>query len=86
MRVTHCNVKPNPRYALAMAASDVIVPQSPKFALSKQEWKLAVEAEIKALLDKCNLDVGSTTTRGQRHQNQVDLQSETKARWFDRTF
>lgn len=49
MRGAHGIVKPNPRYALAVAASDVVVPRSPKFALLKQEWKLAMETEIKAL-------------------------------------
>lgn len=39
-------VKPNPKYALTVSASDVFIPRSHKIALSKPEWKAAMEAEI----------------------------------------
>lgn len=34
MRASHGIVKPNPKYALTIASLDIIVPRSPKFALS----------------------------------------------------
>lgn len=34
---------------MTVATSDIFVPRSHKFALAKPEWKLAMEAEIKAL-------------------------------------
>lgn len=42
-------VKPNPKYALTVSASEVFVPRSHKTALSKLEWKSAMEAEILVL-------------------------------------
>jgi len=53
-RITHAShgiIKPNPKYALLAAASDIPVPRSSKTALAIPEWKLAMENEIKALHD-----------------------------------
>lgn len=41
--------KPNLKYALTVAASDILVPRSTKFALTILEWKHAMDNEIAAL-------------------------------------
>lgn len=41
--------KPNPKYALAVAAFDIMVPRSAKLELSIPEWKQAMDNKIEAL-------------------------------------
>lgn len=42
-------IKPNPKFA--MAATNVIIPRSPRIALNVPEWKSAMEKEFKVLRD-----------------------------------
>lgn len=42
-------VKSNPRNVLSVAACDIVVPKSLKFALMNPEWKPAMASEFKAL-------------------------------------
>lgn len=44
-------VKPNPRYAMAIAANEINVPKSAKFAITIPQWKEAISDEYKALMD-----------------------------------
>lgn len=65
-RAAHDIIKPNPKYALTIAASDVMVPRSPKYALSIPEWRLAMEKEIVPLHDN-----GTWTLVPQRSDDNV---------------
>lgn len=41
--------KPNPRYALVIAPTEIFIPRSAKYALTILEWKEAMSNEFRAL-------------------------------------
>lgn len=43
--------KPNPRYALAVAATEISIPKSAKSAITVPQWKEAMSVEYKALME-----------------------------------
>lgn len=48
-RVASGIFKPNPRYACATAKNNILIPKSPKFSLTKPEWRSTMKDEFEAL-------------------------------------